>query len=105
MRWPYRACIIAARPVELVGIYADDNHGRLVFCNYTYIENPISAWDYTEQTRKYSHVKYAPFNVKGTGNIGYLYELDQRLATLFLEESVKKNPALGEIDYVKEFLE
>jgi len=98
-------CIIAARPGELVGKYADDNHGRLVFCNYTNIENPISAWDYTEQTRKYSHVKYAPFNVKGTGNIGYLYELDQRLATLFLEESIKKNPALGEIDYVREFLE
>ena len=95
---------VAARPGELVGPYEEDTHGFLVYCNYTYIENPISAWDYTEQTRKYSQVKYSPFNVKGTGNLGYLYELDQRLAMLFLEESVKKNPALGEVDFVREFL-
>lgn len=101
VREPYT---VAARPGELIGVYADDNHGYLVHCNYTYIDNPISAWDYTEQTRKYSQVKYAPFNVNGTGNLGYLYELDQRLATFFLEESVKKNPTLGEIDFVKEFL-
>ncbi len=96
--------VVAARPGELVGPYEEDNHGFLVYCNYTYIDNPISAWDFTEETRKYSQVKYAPFNVKGTGNLGYLYELDQRLATLFLEESVKKNPALGEIDFVRDFL-
>lgn len=96
---------VAARPGELVGPYEEDTHGFLVYCNYTYIEDPISAWDYTDQTKKYSRVKYAPFNINGTGNLGYLYELDQRLATLFLEESVKKNPALGEIDFVKEFLE
>ena len=97
--------VVAARPVEeLVGMYEGDNRGYLVYCNYTLIEDPISAWDYTEETRKYSRVKYAPFNVNGTGNLGYLYELDQHLATLFLEESVKKNPALGELDFVREFL-
>lgn len=96
--------IIAARPEELVGMFEGDTHGYLVRCNYTYINNPISAWDYTEQIKVYSQVKYAPFNVNGTGNLGYLYELDQRLATLFLEESVKKNPVLGDIDFVKEFL-
>ena len=96
--------IIAARPEELVGMFEGDTHGYLVRCNYTYIDNPISAWDYTEQIKEYSRVKYAPFNVNGTGNLGYLYELDQRLATLFLEESVKKNPALEEIDFVREFL-
>ena len=96
--------IIAARPEELVGIYAGDNHGYYVRCNYTYIDNPISAWDYIEQIKVYSQVKYAPFNVNGTGDLGYLYELDQRLATLFLEESVKKNPALSDIYYVREFL-
>ena len=97
--------VVAARPVEeLVGMYEGDNRGYLVYCDYTLIEDPISAWDYTEETRKYSRVKYAPFNVNGTGNLGYLYELDQHLATLFLEESVKKNPALGELDFVREFL-
>lgn len=96
--------IVAARPEELVGMYEGDNRGYLVHCDYTLIEDPISAWDYTDQTKKYSQVKYAPFNVNGTGNLGYLYELDQRLATLFLEESVKKNPALGEVDFVREFL-
>ena len=96
--------IIAARPEELVGMFEGDTHGYLVRCNYTYINNPISAWDYTEQIKVYNQVKYAPFNVNGTGNLGYLYELDQRLATLFLEESVKKNPVLGDIDFVKEFL-
>ena len=96
--------VVAARPGELVGPYEEDNHGFLVYCNYTYIDNPISAWDYTEQIKVYSQVKYAPFNVNGTGNLGYLYELDQRLATLFLEESVKKNPALSDIDFVREFL-
>ena len=96
--------VVAARPEKLVGMYEGDNRGYLVYCDYTYIKNPISAWDYTDQTKKYSQVKYAPFNVNGTGNLGYLYELDQRLATFFLEESVKKNSALGEMDFVKEFL-
>lgn len=71
-----KPCVVAARPGELVGAYADDHHGYLVYCDYNYIENPISAWDYTEQTKAYSHVKYAPFNENGTGNLGYLYELD-----------------------------
>lgn len=96
--------IIAARPEKLVGIFKDDHRGYLVRCNYTYIDNPINALDYKDQTREYSQVKYAPFNVNGTGNLGYLYELDQRLAKLFLEESIKKNPSLGDITFVKEFL-
>ena len=96
--------VVAARPEKLVRMYEGDNRGYLIYCDYTYIEHPISAWDYTDQTKKYSQVKYAPFNVNGTGNLGYLYELDQRLAMLFLEESVKKNQDLGEIDFVREFL-
>ena len=60
------------------------NAGYLVRCDYTYINDPISAWDYTEVIKQYSHVKYSPFNSNGTGNLGYLYELDQRLAAFFL---------------------
>lgn len=50
VREPHR---ITARPEELVGQYAGGNHGYLVCCNYTYINDPISAWDYTEQIVEY----------------------------------------------------
>ena len=65
-------------------LFAEGERGFLVYCDYTYINNPISAWDYTEEIKKYSHVKYSPFNSNGTGNLGYLYELDQRHAAFFL---------------------
>ena len=75
-------------------LFAEGERGFLVYCDYTYINDPISAWDYTEVIKQYSHVKYSPFNSNGTGNLGYLYELDQRLAAFFLEESII-HPAAG----------
>ena len=101
VREPYS---IVPRLERTAGLPNEEEPGYLVRCDYTYINDPISAWDYTEVIKQYSHVKYSPFNSNGTGNLGYLYELDQRLAAFFLEESIKKNPSIGEIDFVREFL-
>ena len=37
---------VVGRPVKLDGMFAEGERGFLVYCDYTYINDPISAWDY-----------------------------------------------------------
>ena len=49
-------------------------------------------------------IKYAPFDKDGNGNMGYLFEINPDLVRFFLEETLKKNGYLLELDYVQELL-
>ncbi len=48
--------------------------------------------------------KYSPFNSNGTGNTGYLYDLDPVLAQIFIRGLANANPQLIKIEFIKEFL-
>ena len=78
--------------------------GRRVDCEYIFIKNPIRTAQVREDILRLCNVKYAPFNRDGNGNMGYLYELNRELARIFLKETIKRNPIIGEIDYVQELL-
>lgn len=45
-----------------------------------------------------------PFNKNGSGNQGYLFNLNKSLAKFFMEEIIKCNPFMKEKDYVKDLL-
>ena len=95
------------RPIQ----YSDDvngfwsSKGRKVECEYTLIKNPIRTSDYRDDILKYCNVKYAPFDKNGNGNMGYLYQLDSKLASIFLQASADQNPELNDLDYISWLLQ
>ncbi len=50
---------------------------------------------------KWLNVKYAPFDKNGNGNRGYLYDIDNKLASVFLKEAEKQNAELSDLDYIR----
>ena len=97
-------CYESAQPKELVVENLWDRDGRRVDCDYTYIANPIKTATYTSDIIRLCTAKYSPFNKMGNGNMGYLYEINRDLAKLFVKESIKNNPSLEQLDYVKALL-
>lgn len=97
-------CYESAQPKELAVENLWDRDGRRVDCDYTYIANPIKTAAYTSDIIRLSAVKYSPFNKTGSGNMGYLYEINRELAKLFIKESIRKNPGLEQLDYLKKLL-
>lgn len=75
-------------------------HGRKVDLEYTILGTPIRTADYRDSILDYCRVKYAPFDKDGNGNMGYLYDMDSRLASVFLQAAAEKNPELKELDYI-----
>ncbi|MBR1757716.1 MAG: hypothetical protein IJ744_03175 [Lachnospiraceae bacterium] len=75
--------------------------GRAVNCEYTLLMNPIRTADFRDEIIKSCQVKYAPFNKNGDGNQGYLYDLDAKLASVFLKGIVEKNEEVAELEYVR----
>ena len=96
------SCTECNRPVQ----YADDVEGlwavegRKVECEYYIIDNPIKTSDFKNDISTYCNVKYAPFDKDGNGNMGYLYMIDSRLASIFLQASVAQNPGLKNLSNI-----
>ncbi len=97
-------CYECTQPDELTVEEQWDREGRRVDCDYTLIKNPIKTADCVGDIIRLSNVKYSPFTKYGSGNMGYLFELNRELARIFLKESVKKNSYLASIDYISELL-
>lgn len=98
------ACYNCNQPVELSSEELWDKEGRRVDCDYIKIRNPVKTADFVEDIIRLCNVKYAPFDKYGSGNMGYLFEINRDLAQIFLRASVSLNPQLGEIDYIKDLL-
>lgn len=98
-------CYDCEQPAELRTEALWERKGRRVDCDYVLINNPILLSDYKSQIIEKSSAKYSPFNCNGTGNQGYLFELNTDLAKLFVEESIKANRSLAAVDFIKKFIE
>ncbi len=87
-------CYECKRPEEIKteDLWVDD--GRRVDCNYIIIRNPIKTSNHTEDILKYCNVKYAPFDKTGNGNMGYLFEINNDLARIFVLATLRANPDL-----------
>ena len=87
---------------ELDNVWQGD--GRMVECDYTQIRWPIYTSNYKNEIIQLSRGTYSPFDKNGNGNMGYLFEINRELAKIFVKESVKRNPYLLELDYIRELL-
>ena len=58
------------------------------------LSTPIKTSNYIEDIVRLCNTKYSPFNKYGTGNMGYLYEINREMAKIFLNAAVTANPYL-----------
>lgn len=97
-------CYECKQPDELRTEDLWDQEGRRVDCDYIPIKRPIKTAAFVDDILHLCNVKYAPFDKYGSGNMGYLYELNRELARIFLRASAKNNPYLEDVDYIEELL-
>lgn len=96
------ACEDSARPNLTTGDWTNwEKDGRRVDCDYYVLKNPLKHGAYKEKIVEYCNVKYAPFDKDGNGNMGYLFDLNQKLAAFFIQEIAKKNPEVMDMHYLK----
>ena len=85
-----------------------DNTGRMVETKYQLLNHLISTACYKKEIIAFQgnpNGKGYPFNVNGTGNQGYSFNLNKPLARFFMEEIIKRNPFMKDKDYVKDLLQ
>lgn len=75
---------------------------RRVDCEYILIPNSLNLFFYRDKIIEISKNvdMYSPFNKNGTGNQGYLFELNIKLAKLFAAGILKDNPDI-KADYLR----
>lgn len=96
------SCVDSARPDLTTGDWTNwEKDGRRVDCDYYVLKTPLKHGLYKEKILEFCNVKYAPFDKAGNGNMGYLFDLDYNLATFFVQEIVKKNLKIRELDFLK----
>lgn len=98
------SCYECQQPKELAVEGLWGLQGRKVDCDYTYIDNPIKTSNYTLDITRLSQAKYSPFDRYGSGNMGYLFEINRELARIFIKETIKQNPHLASVEYIGEFV-
>lgn len=88
------ACYDCVQPQELRTEDSWDLEGRRVDCDYIMLSTPIKTTNYIEDIIRLCNTKYSPFNKYGTGNMGYLYEINREMAKIFLNAAAIANPYL-----------
>lgn len=97
-------CYECLQPAELRTEDAWDLEGRRVDTNYIVLNNPIKTASYTDDIIRLCNTKYAPFNKFGTGNMGYLYEINREMAHIFVAAAAKANPYIKGSETIQNFL-
>ncbi len=98
------ACYECPQPKELISENFWEIEGRKVDCDYLLVKNPIKTIDFIDDILELGVAKYSPFNREGTGNMGYLFEMNRDLARIFVKETVNRNPYLKNTDYLIELI-
>lgn len=88
------ACYDCVQPKELRTEDSWDLEGRRVDSDYIMLQHPIKTSDHIDDIIRLCNTKYAPFNKYGTGNQGYLFEINREMAKIFLSAAVTANPYL-----------
>ena len=92
-------------PDELVQQNQWSYTGWKLNCNYSELKRIIRISKFKEEILKYGREDLSAFNINGNVKQGYLFDLNPILANIFLQSMISQNPELGELEYVKEFLE
>ena len=88
------ACYDCVQPKELQTEDSWDLEGRRIDSVYIMLQHPIKTSDHIDDIIRLCNTKYSPFNKYGTGNQGYLFEINREMAKIFLEASATANPYL-----------
>lgn len=95
-------CEDSARPEKTTGDFsAWEKDGRKVNCEYHQLKKPLKHSAYKKTIQQYCNVKYAPFDKDGNGNMGYLFDLNEELASIFIKEIAKNNPDIIDLDFLR----
>ena len=84
-----------------------DATGLMVKTQYDFIDKPILTIEYIQEINQFQgnhRGKGYPFNKNGTGNQGYLFNLNGKLAQFFMAEIIKRNPSMADREYAKVLL-
>lgn len=98
------ACYDCPQPRELRTEDSWDLAGRRVDSDYIMLQHPIKTSDYIGDITRLCNTKYSPFNKYGTGNQGYLFEINREMAKIFLNAAAIANPYLKGNETVTHFL-
>jgi hypothetical protein len=98
------ACYDCIQPKELQTEDSWDLQGRRLDTDYIMLKTPIRTSNYTEDIIRLCNTKYAPFNRMGTGNMGYLFEINREMAKIFLNAATTANPYLKGNQTITELL-
>ena len=91
-------CVNSARPDQSTGDWMQwEKDGRRVDCDYHVLKKPLKHGNYKDVITEYCNVKYAPFDKDGNGNMGYLFDLNHKLAMFFLGEAADANEYLYDV--------
>jgi hypothetical protein len=88
------ACYDCVQPKELRTEDSWDLEGRRVDSDYIMLQHPIKTSDHIDNIIRLCNTKYASFNKYGTGNQGYLFEINREMSKIFLGAAVAANPYL-----------
>ena len=97
-------CYDCPQPRELRTEDSWDLAGRRVDSDYIMLQHPIKTSDYIGDITRLCNTKYSPFNKYGTGNQGYLFEINREMAKIFLKAAAIANPYLKGNETVTRFL-
>ena len=95
----------AKRPAEFDSKPRFSDMGRKIDCEYVPAKSQVPTKNFIEDImRLAANRRYSPFNSNGTGNTGYLYDLDPELAQIFIKGVAEANPQIKDAAFIKKFL-
>ena len=71
--------------------FRNGEQGNRVDCSYVLLQYPLDTKQYKTEILEYSN-DYSPFNKHGTGNQGYLFDINNTLSSIFIEDISINNP-------------
>ncbi|WDW10698.1 HNH endonuclease [Priestia aryabhattai] len=93
------------RPTVLEQLDLWEKDGWLVNVEYSDLEQPITYKNYMDDILKLQDDKYAPFNISGRGNTGYLFRVSKELANFLFEIIEGTNPILRRKFHIEDNLQ
>lgn len=79
-------CYPAVQPSELAVEHLWENNGLKVDSMYCSLPDPLDTKTIMPTLLELQPTKYAPFNVRGWGNTGYLFNVTPEMAAFLLKE-------------------
>ena len=74
-------------------------------CDISGLNKVLRLSPFKDDIMNYGREDLSAFNINGNVKQGYLFDLNPVLAVIFLKKMIAQSPELGELPYVKEFLD